>query len=63
MRGDPTTDRPWIDTKELGNLLDGVSVQDSLDGQQAAVFMFFGRASVSHTCESTGTKRGRTLLS
>jgi hypothetical protein len=63
IRGDPTADRPGIDPKELGNLLDGISIQDSLDGQQATVLMFFGRASASHPRESTRAKRRRTLLS
>ncbi len=36
------TDR-WIDAKDLGDFLGGVSLQDALDGQQATVFMFLGR--------------------
>jgi hypothetical protein len=48
MRGDPTTDRTRSDREGLGNLLDGVSREDSLDGRQAAAFMCFGRTSVSH---------------
>jgi hypothetical protein len=48
IRGDPTTDRPRIDTEELGHLLGGVSLLDALDGQRATAFKFRGRPDVSH---------------
>ena len=40
VRGDPTPDRAGIDAEELGDLLRRVSLEDSLDGEKAAMFQF-----------------------
>ena len=42
MRGDPTTDRPRSDTKEVGDLYDGRAIQDALDGKQATTLVLLG---------------------
>ena len=47
-RRDPTPHRTWCDAEELGDLLDRVSLQDTLDGQAATTFQFRRSALVSH---------------
>jgi hypothetical protein len=39
-RGDPTPDRAGVDAEELGNFLGGVTLQEALDGEEAAMFQF-----------------------
>jgi hypothetical protein len=55
IRGDPAADRTRIDPEELGDFLGGISLQNSLDSQEATVFMFLGRSFVSHAREYTLT--------
>jgi hypothetical protein len=38
--GDPTPDRPGIDAQEIGDFFGGVSLQNPLDGEEAAMFQF-----------------------
>src|SRR3954468_20753544 len=62
VRADPTSDRSGVDVEELGDLLGGVSFEDPLDGELAAMLQLRWWAFVSHVRECNRLAAERTFF-
>jgi hypothetical protein len=61
--GDPAANAAGIDAKEIGNLLGGVSLADTLHGEKPPSLKFSGRSNGSHAKIRCKLRAERALLS